>query len=145
MESTPRSELTIHARSFQLNRQYTGQYDRNLMAGEVIRNICVNLFIDPDTVDGVTSNVRVFLCPPPLSENSTMDMPASLQDSPSDIWHDLSDHLLSEPLISNWGYSPSRSLEKQVRHVLYRSNAQKGDHKISGTLRLIVEPIPDVA
>ena len=31
------------------------------MVGEFIRNCCVNLCIDPDTVDGRTRNVNVYL------------------------------------------------------------------------------------
>ena len=34
-------------------------YDPYLCCGEVIRNICVNLGIDPDTVDGVTRNISI--------------------------------------------------------------------------------------
>jgi hypothetical protein len=40
-------------------RQYTGYFDLNLCLGEVIRNCCVNIGIDPDTVDGITKNVIV--------------------------------------------------------------------------------------
>lgn len=36
-------------------------YDRICCVGEVIRNICVNFGFDPDTEDGFTKNVQVFL------------------------------------------------------------------------------------
>jgi hypothetical protein len=38
---------------------YVGRYEGDLLAGEIVRNVCVNLGIDPDTVDGVTQNVKV--------------------------------------------------------------------------------------
>lgn len=34
-------------------------YDRFLCCGEVIRNVCVNLGVDPDTVEGFTRNMSV--------------------------------------------------------------------------------------
>jgi hypothetical protein len=34
-------------------------YDDIIMVGELIRNLCVNLCIDPDTVNGYTRNVDV--------------------------------------------------------------------------------------
>ena len=36
------------------------QYDKQLCCGEVIRNICVNVGIDPDTIDGYTRNVTIY-------------------------------------------------------------------------------------
>lgn len=30
------------------------------MVGECIRNLCVNLCIDPDTVNGITRNINVY-------------------------------------------------------------------------------------
>lgn len=38
---------------------YSAQYDSCTCVGELIRNLCVNLNIDPDTRDGVTLNVAV--------------------------------------------------------------------------------------
>lgn len=35
------------------------KYDSKILLGECIRNCCVNLGIDPDTVDGITRNVQV--------------------------------------------------------------------------------------
>ena len=39
---------------------YQDKYDDVIMIGELIRNLCVNLFIDPDTIDGITKNVDVY-------------------------------------------------------------------------------------
>eukprot|EP01039_Chlorochromonas_danica_P001531 gene1533-1669_t len=39
---------------------YRSQYESHLCLAEVIRNICVNIGIDPDTVDGYTRNVIVY-------------------------------------------------------------------------------------
>jgi hypothetical protein len=36
-------------------------YEDCICVGEMIRNICVNLGIDPDTHDGITRNVKVYL------------------------------------------------------------------------------------
>ena len=44
-----------------LASRYSGLYDADLCVGEVIRNVCVNLGIDPDTQDGYTKNVNVFV------------------------------------------------------------------------------------
>ena len=38
------------------------EYDDECCWGEVIRNICVNCGIDPDTQNGVTRNVEVRIC-----------------------------------------------------------------------------------
>jgi hypothetical protein len=35
-------------------------YEDCICMGELIRNICVNLGIDPDTVNGITRNVEVY-------------------------------------------------------------------------------------
>jgi hypothetical protein len=40
-------------------RTYNGSYQSVVCVGEVIRNLCVNLCIDPDTVDGYTRNITV--------------------------------------------------------------------------------------
>lgn len=34
-------------------------YDRMLCCGEVVRNICVNIGVDPDTTEGVTQNISI--------------------------------------------------------------------------------------
>lgn len=39
--------------------EYVGDYEKVVCWGEVIRNICVNLNIDPDTHDGVTINIHI--------------------------------------------------------------------------------------
>ena len=41
------------------NSSYEANYDPIVCIGELIRNLCVNLNIDPDTKDGITGNVRV--------------------------------------------------------------------------------------
>lgn len=38
---------------------YEANYDPIICIGELIRNLCVNLNIDPDTREGITYNVRV--------------------------------------------------------------------------------------
>jgi hypothetical protein len=38
---------------------YSANYDSNICIGELIRNLCVNLNIDPDTKCGYTENIRV--------------------------------------------------------------------------------------
>ncbi len=43
---------------------YEGYYDSIICMGELIRNICVNLHIDPDTHDGITRNIVIFLVNP---------------------------------------------------------------------------------
>lgn len=35
-------------------------YDDEVCIGETIRNLCVNIGIDPDTLEGVTRNVAVY-------------------------------------------------------------------------------------
>ena len=39
---------------------YESQFEGQLCIGEVIRNCCVNMGIDPDTVDGITRNITVY-------------------------------------------------------------------------------------
>lgn len=39
---------------------YTYNYDSIICVGEMIRNVCVNLGVDPDTHDGYTRNVMVY-------------------------------------------------------------------------------------
>lgn len=39
---------------------YEANYDPIICIGELIRNLCVNLNIDPDTREGITCNIRVF-------------------------------------------------------------------------------------
>lgn len=63
---------------------YPCSYESTVMPGEFVRNMCVNLGIDPDTHDGVTRNVIVWRrCP--------------TDDSPS--W-------------KQWDYHPTASLVK---------------------------------
>ena len=42
------------------SKRYSGDYDGTICMAECIRSLCVNLSVDPDTVDGVTRNVDVF-------------------------------------------------------------------------------------
>lgn len=42
---------------------YHGSYDMDVCLGELVRNCCVNLGIDPDTHDGVTHNILVYRLP----------------------------------------------------------------------------------
>lgn len=42
------------------NVRYEYDYENCVCVGEMIRNICVNLGIDPDTVDGITRNIQVW-------------------------------------------------------------------------------------
>jgi len=39
---------------------FEDKYDDHIMTGELIRNLCVNINIDPDTFEGITSNVDVY-------------------------------------------------------------------------------------
>ena len=39
---------------------YSASYDSEICVGELIRNLCVNLGIDPDTRDGITENITVY-------------------------------------------------------------------------------------
>jgi hypothetical protein len=46
-----------------VTRVYVGLYDEDVMNGELVRNLCVNLAIDPDTDNGKTKNIAVkFAC-----------------------------------------------------------------------------------
>lgn len=38
---------------------YSANYDSDICIGELIRNLCVNLNIDPDTRRGYTMNIKV--------------------------------------------------------------------------------------
>jgi hypothetical protein len=38
---------------------YDSEYDASICMGECIRSVCVNLGIDPDTVDGITRNIII--------------------------------------------------------------------------------------
>jgi len=41
-------------------RTYNGAYDPDVTCGETMRNICINLNIDPDQVGGVITNVQFY-------------------------------------------------------------------------------------
>lgn len=56
------NEITkIKAINIITNKIYETSYESLICIGELIRNICVNLNIDPDTHDGITRNVNVKL------------------------------------------------------------------------------------
>ena len=41
-------------------RSYRGEYLPFTCIGELVRNLCVNLFIDPDTENGIKKNIKLF-------------------------------------------------------------------------------------
>ena len=45
------------------SQHYEGVYDADVCCGEVSRNICVNLHIDPDQTCGVITNVQFYHLP----------------------------------------------------------------------------------
>ena len=49
----------IHVTVVSNSKSFYAEYDGSICMGELIRNLCVNLAIDPDTVDGITQNVSV--------------------------------------------------------------------------------------
>ena len=53
--------ITIHIRSDTLKRTYVTTVFNGITVGEFVRNCCVNLAIDPDTINGITTNVRVWI------------------------------------------------------------------------------------
>jgi hypothetical protein len=81
---------------------YSGHYEDDLCAAEVVRNICVNLGIDPDTVDGKTKNVEVFGVLPLGSQCSE------------------SSHCLvgdrSIPVV-HWRYNPHKNIKDQLQKL----------------------------
>ena len=54
----------------------------DITCGEFIRNSCVNLGIDPDTHDGVTRNVRVYILKDDEELLWNYDPSSSLEESP---------------------------------------------------------------
>ena len=53
-------EIQMILKEYDRYRKYEYMYENCVCVGEMIRNICVNLGIDPDTIDGVTRNVQVW-------------------------------------------------------------------------------------
>ena len=51
--------IMVSVFSDSLNCRYNASYDREICIGELIRNLCVNLNIDPDTNNGITDNISV--------------------------------------------------------------------------------------
>eukprot|EP01038_Epipyxis_sp_PR26KG_P015125 gene15125-20359_t len=77
---------TIQHATNNIKNSYFSEYNASICLGELIRNICVNLCIDPDTVDGVTRNILVSR----VIDNDTLDC---------EVWHD-------------WKYDPIQNLRE---------------------------------
>lgn len=58
-QSIPQRKIFVHATSSKLGKFYCCAYEDDLTNSEIIRNICVNLRIDPETDNGITKNVTV--------------------------------------------------------------------------------------
>ena len=54
-------EIVVISSSSREQGTYTPKVCSDIMVGEFIRNCCVNIGIDPDTVDGKTLNVIVYI------------------------------------------------------------------------------------
>jgi hypothetical protein len=54
------TSMTVSVECRGISSSYKAVYDTEICMGELIRNLCVNLNIDPDTRNGVTKNVHVF-------------------------------------------------------------------------------------
>jgi hypothetical protein len=54
-------QIIVTAHCLPSSKRFSCPYDGDICCGELIRNLCVNLGIDPDTCDGVTGNVTVHL------------------------------------------------------------------------------------
>mmetsp|Transcript_177 Transcript_177/g.168 ORF Transcript_177/g.168 Transcript_177/m.168 type:complete len:99 (+) Transcript_177:393-689(+) len=52
-------KVTINVSCNTLNKLYTTIVYNDICIGELIRNCCVNLGIDPDTDNGITKNINV--------------------------------------------------------------------------------------
>jgi len=100
------------------SKSYSYSYDGSTCIGEVIRNICVNLSIDPDTVQGVTRNVKVFRHDTSSSSSSS--------DKKVDEERDEEEA---------WIYDPNQDLQEACS-----CNVSTG----TLTLTLVVEEIPRV-
>jgi len=50
----------VHVTLIPSNHVYSTSYDKSISVGELIRNCCVNLGIDPDTENGITKNITVY-------------------------------------------------------------------------------------
>lgn len=72
-------------------KAFTTQYEGIICAGEFVRNLCVNACIDPDTVDGITKNVNIYI----QQEND--------------------DAVSKKP----WAYNPYTSIQKYFNHSQY--------------------------
>ncbi len=67
-------QITVHAlrktNDDKFLDRYVGCYDSIVCIGEMVRNICVNLNIDPDTQEGITRNISI--CTIDLNNNIRM-------------------------------------------------------------------------
>ena len=54
-------KIDIFIYSVALNKTYISNVEQCISTGEFIRNSCVNMGIDPDTIHGVTVNVKVLI------------------------------------------------------------------------------------
>lgn len=79
----------IHVISHENVRERVFNYEDCICLGEMIRNICVNLGIDPDTEDGVTKNIEVYN----LMDRNALDFPWNFNP-----YHDLSKYQLNGKL-----------------------------------------------
>jgi len=85
---TTRAQVLITATAVPLNgigagRTYSGMYDHDLSCGEVSRNICVNLSIDPDQTNGVITNVQFYrILSPALHASASASAATSITTSP---------------------------------------------------------------
>lgn len=75
----------VQVRCRYLQDVYESEYLGDVCCGEMLRNCCVNLCIDPDMSDGLVHNVEVYL-------------------STTDTFDDAS--------LTLWSYLPSRSIGK---------------------------------
>ena len=55
------THICVHIKCKTFAKYYAAKFDIDISFGEFIRNCCVNLGINPDTVDGITKNVSVFI------------------------------------------------------------------------------------
>jgi hypothetical protein len=54
-------EIEINSTTHLPEKSYVCKVYPDITVGEFIRNSCVNIGIDPDTIDGTTRNVKVYL------------------------------------------------------------------------------------
>jgi hypothetical protein len=80
MENDDRAEsydLSVSRPNSKFSEYRIFQFESILCCGEVVRNLCVNCRIDPDTHDGKTRNVSVFLNGVPWDYNAYSSLASS--------------------------------------------------------------------